>query len=501
MELSVNAILETIDDFFKESSTRTYRALVGLEPLPTRAALSALLGDVTHAETVAFVRELTASARLDATKKSRVERLLALLLELAARERLATDDDAIAAHLATRMPSLHGREWTLAEALRDGWTVSSLEGRGEVAAERARALSSAQARLQRRLDALAAAAPGLGCGSPRALVEAMQRREYAKAEPPAEALLEASQDPARDLTGFVLKRVEPTLKVTTARTIDLERALAAPWLYEVLRPEDLSHAVTRTLGDLGFHPNAFGRILVDSEVTPGRTPGAHLLQVEVPDQLRLVLTAAPGFDGYAGWLGAWGQAQLLAATPRSLPFIDRSVGDPALALAVRRLFESLLLDEGWLKRALRVTSAQSRELARVFAWRQLMALRDEAALLPVSRELLERGAGRGLADATGSAFERARFVQPEAGRGLLELEPLTARLTSLAAWAFEALLADVLRERFNEDWWRNPAAGRFLSNLAARGTADDAAAVAASLGRGTIELADASRRRVSVMGA
>ncbi|MDP3235297.1 MAG: hypothetical protein Q8N26_21125 [Myxococcales bacterium] len=501
MELSVNAILETIDDFLKESGTRTYRALVGLEPFTSSVELCALLGDVTHAEPVSFVRELTTSARIDATKKGRVERLLATLLELSARTRLAPHDDAISQVLRGKTISSNGRAWTLSEALRDGWTLTSPEGRAQLASERAAVLSSEHTVFARRVDALAEAAVTLGLGSARALVEAIERRQFSKAEPQAEALLQASADPARDLTSFVLKRVDPALKVTTARTIDLERALAAPWLFELLRQEDLPHAVTRTLSELGFHPNAFGKIQVDAEPTPGRTPGAHLLRLEVPDQLRLVFTAAPGFEGYTGWLGAWGEAQLLAATPRTLPFIDRSIGDGALALAVRKLFESLLLDEGWLKRAVRVTSAQAREIARLFAWRQVMELRHEAALVTVSRELLERGPVKAMIETASSAMSRARFVQPEGGRSLVDVAPLAPRLASLDAWALEAHLVHVMRERFNEDWWRNPAAGRFLTDLAARGTTDDATTVAASLGRSTLEFIDASRRRVVVMGA
>jgi hypothetical protein len=501
VELSVNSILETIDDFLKESGTRTYRALVGLEPFPSSVDLCALLGDMTHTEPVSFVRELTTSARIDPTKKGRVERLLATLLELSARTRLAPHDDAITQRLQGKTLASNGRTWTLQEALRDGWTLTSLEGRAQLASERSAALTNEHPLFARRVDALAEAGLDLGLGSARALVEAIERRQFSEAEPQAEALLETSEDPARDLTAFVLKRVDANLKVTTARTIDLERALAAPWLFEILRKEDLSHAVTRTLDELGFHPNAFGRILIDAESTPGRASGTHLLRVEVPDQLRLVLSAVPGFEGYTGWLGAWGEAQLLAATPRTLPFIDRSLGDRAVALAVRRLFESLLLDEGWLKRALRVTSPQAREIARLFAWRQVMELRDEAALLLVNRELLDRGAVNVMIEAANSAVARARFVQPERGRTLFDIAPLSPRMTSFDAWSLEAHLVHVMRERFNEDWWRNPAAGRFLSDLAARGTTDDAATVAVSLGRNTLDISDASRRRVVVMGA
>lgn len=500
VELSVNAILATVDDFLKEAGSRTHRALAGLDPLPTERQLLALLEDTTRPETIAFVRELSTSSRIDATKKGRVERLLAALLELAARDRLAPHEDAVNALLRSKTLVAGGRTWTLREALSDGWTPSTHEARVLVSTERSAVLWDEQPAFARRLEALSSAAPPLGLPSARALVEALHRRSFEKQEPKGEELLAQTGDAARDLTAFALKRLDPQLKPTTARSTDLARALEAPWFFEVLRKEDLSHAVTRTLSDLGFHPNAFGRILVDTE-SPARVLGAHLVRVEVPDQLRLILTATPGFGGYAGWLGAWGEAAFLSSTPRTLSFIDRAIGDGAVALSIRRLFESLLLDEGWLKRAVRATSAQAREVARLFAWRQLLSMRADAALLPVCREGLERGAVRALADGYVSAMERAHFVQAERGRFLVDLPPTAPMLPSLDAWALEAGLVHLLRERFNEDWWRNPAAGRFLTDLAARGATEDASAVAAFLGRSTLELTDASRRRVVVMGA
>ena len=54
----------------------------------------------------------------------------------------------------------------------------------------------------------------------------------------------------------------------------------------------------------------------------------------------------------------------------------------------------------------------------------------------------------------------------------------------LRAWQLEALLAASLRERFDEDWFRNPQCGRWLLDLFSRGQRDDAAALAgAVLGR------------------
>lgn len=498
VELSVNGILAAIDDFQREAGARDYRARSGLEPALTDSARSALLGEVTQPETVAFVRELSTSTRLDAVKKHRVERLLALVLELAVRARLASAADGCEAALAQTVTAA-GRTWRLDEALRDGWSLGSTEARSSLSKAVGATLWDSQAPFSRRLEALLESAPALGRSHARGLVEGLHRRTFDALLPMADELLRLSDDATRDLTGFVLKRLEPQLKLAAATEVDLERALAAPWTFELLRREDLSHAVARTLGDLGLHPSALGRIQVDSEARAGAQPS--LIRVEVPDQLRLVLPPGAGFEPYRRWLGLWAEAHWWAAVPRTLPFIDRVVGDAAVPLAVRRLFESLLLDEGWLKRALRVTSPQARELARVFAWRQLVELRVEASRLSTTKELLERGASRTVAEAFVSGSERASFVRSDKGRFLVELDPLAPGLTTLEAWGFEAALHTQVRERFNEDWWRNPAAGRFLGDLAARGVSDDVATWATTLGQSSRSPADAARRRVVVMGA
>ena len=49
----------------------------------------------------------------------------------------------------------------------------------------------------------------------------------------------------------------------------------------------------------------------------------------------------------------------------------------------------------------------------------------------------------------------------------------------LRAWQLQAVLAEALRERFDEDWWRNPRAGPWLvQQLFARGQRDLASELA-----------------------
>jgi hypothetical protein len=503
VELSVNGILAAVDDFLTVSGTQAYRTAAGLDPVSRRhSELFEAVADVTRPETTSFLRELVTSARIDATKKSRVERLLSLVVELSARRAMAPAKSQLDDLLLQKSLVAAGRTWTVDEAIQDAWALSTTEARAQLSAERSAGLWSAFSLFAGQVDALAETAQTRGFSSPTALVETVRGRSFATGISHGESALDHSRDAAFDVLAYALKRVDPHLKPDTARQPDLERALAAPWFFELLRKEDLWHVVTRVWSDLGFHPSAHGRILIDTDHRPGRTRFSTLAPVEVPDQIRLVLTAAPGFDGYAHWLGAWGEALFWAEVPKSLPFIDRVVGDAVVPLAIRKLFELLPTDELWLRRAAKLTSAQSREVARLFALRQLMELRREAALLPVTSDILSRGAVRSLADGYISSLERAVFVAPERGRLIIDIDVLAKGLVTLDAFALETHLMRTLRERFNEDWWRNPAAGRFLVALSSRGVAEDIKTVATSFGAPeALDVTDAARRLVLVMGA
>ena len=76
-------------------------------------------------------------------------------------------------------------------------------------------------------------------------------------------------------------------------------------------------------------------------------------------------------------------------------------------------------------------------------------------------------------------------------------------VVALDAWALEHVMHSTLTARFNEDFWRNPAAGRWLTDFAAKGQRDDAGVIATTLGAKSLEasLNAAAARRITVMGA
>lgn len=497
MQLSLTTLVEQLDDLFFERATREFRVASGVQrdapPIPE-------LPEVARLEAWQVTDEVLSSPRIDDAKRGRLvllkQHLARAYVEAqaldasCARERFERDHAFFAA----------ARTWTLTEARRELPRLASREHRVALAAELSSQLQAQESLVARWLDHVQAALGALQL-PPDAFVQQLHGREVQPRLDAAQAVLASTADAATDLLGYALKKLDPLLTPRAASEHDAERALLAPWLFESFRREDLTHAVGRCVADIGFSPNAEGRITVDSDARAGRDPRPRVCELRVPDQVRLLLTPDNGLDTFAGWLRAWGVALHRAHVARGRPVVERRLGDRAVIEACGLLFESFLLEEGWLKRYLRLTNHQAREAARIAAFRQLHQLRRTAALARYSQEALRRGSWSGLVDDYVPRLSTALGVEVTRGEALFAVDPFGDHLRALDAYALADTLRLVLRERFNEDFWRNPATGRWLTDLASRGQHDDAPAVVKGLGVEALSVAAAAAHRVSVMGA
>lgn len=497
VQLSLTTLVDQLDDLFSERATRAFRAASGLQrdvaPVPE-------LPEVARLEAFQVTSELLASPRVDEAKRARLVLLRRYLARAYLEAQTLEANAALQKFLHGHQFFAAGKTWTPREAMRELPRLSSRESRVTLSAELSTLLTAHEPLVARLLDGTMEAMAGLKL-SPSGFVEELAGRPLAPRLDAAKQTLALTADASLDLLGYALKKLDPMLTPRGAAGHDAERAALGPWLFEQFRREDLTHAVTRCLGDLGLSANAEGRITVDSELRPGRDASASCFELRVPDQIRLLLTPEMGFDAYAGWLSAWGIAIHRAHVGRALPFVERRLGDRSVFNAVGLLFESFLLDEGWLKRYLRLTAIQAREAARAFASRQLLQLRRAAGLALYSNEAISRGSWSSLADEYMPRMAGALGVEVPRGQTLFEIDVWGDRLVKLDAFALEHAMRGHLQERFNEDFWRNPATGRWIVDLASRGQRDDSPVVARLYGVEALSVSGAALHRVGVMGA
>lgn len=500
MEISINALVEQVDEFLYERAALLYRYQAGLSSELPLSKVHERYPELGRIETFQRVRELLANPRIDGQRKVGLKLLLHFLGDNLESVRTASPDEIIAQLIATAPVDAGGSDTLpLGEAIARLPDEPHRDRRDLLERESSQLLWERQAAWARRVEAAMHLAEELKASSYPALREELTGVAIAPLVVSAEKALKATQDPWRDLLGYALRRLDENIK-ERGHLHDAKRAAQAPWMMELFRREDLFPAVTRWLTDLGLDPNGGGRLSFDAEDREGKRTGAFVAELRVPDELRLVALPRPGFEGYAEVLRAFGRGLHHANTSRTAPLLERRLGDAAVPRAIAALFENVLLDEQWHKRYLKVPTAQAREAARLFAFRQMLRFRRKAALLPYALELYRRGPNVAMAEEYQSRMQATLSVAVPRERFLYDVRPMLLMVSVLRSWALEAVLLTRARERFNEDWWRNPATGRWLKELSQRGQRDDAAEIARQLGA-ELTLEAAGARLVKVMGA
>jgi hypothetical protein len=157
----------------------------------------------------------------------------------------------------------------------------------------------------------------------------------------------------------------------------------------------------------------------------------------------------------------------------SLPFEFRHLGDNSVTEGFAFLFEHLTEDPAWLAATLGVDDA--RDYVGYTKASKLLFLRRYAAKLAYEVEL--HGGQRPLAEMPalyGRLLGDAVAVDWPTRTWLSDVDPGYYAANYLRAWAFETHLRKLLRDRFGETWFAEPAAGEQLREIWREGQRLDA---------------------------
>ncbi|SEK31468.1 hypothetical protein SAMN05444354_101261 [Stigmatella aurantiaca] len=504
MDRPVHSVRARLDDFLAELANLHYRHGAGLSPELPVAPLHASFPELSAEDTFAAATEALEKVR--AKGEPLGVRRLQLLRELIAgqaEEALAARDvEAIARLEAQACLTVHDQTLSFGEALAQ---LPHEPNRGRRALlERAvgNFLWGEKGRYGARREAALRTSEHLGAKDYPTLREDVSGIALGKLVEAANQTLRATEDAYRDVLGYVLHKVEPTLDPLPggdARRHDLQAGLQAPWLDPLFLRESLTPAVMRWLNEWNLPPTAQGRIRIDDEPRPGKARRPFVAAVRVPGEVRLVLQPRGGLGALGDLLHESGHAQHLAHVGEALPLELRRLGDASVTEAFAALTERLLLSPEWFKRYLQLPTALARDVARIAAFQALAVLRRHCAKLSYEVSLFTRGPSEERAEEYAAGQRRALFVEPHPGFFLFDVDPQLYSARYLRAWALETRLTGWLIERFNEDFWRNPSASTWLKGLFARGGTDDAETLAQEISGTPLALPEAGARLVTIL--
>ncbi len=253
--------------------------------------------------------------------------------------------------------------------------------------------------------------------------------------------------------------------------------------YDRLFPADRLLPSARAIcAGAGLDLESEGRVRLDLEPRPRKSPRAFCASVRVPEEVYLVIRPRGGHEDYRAFWHELGHALHFANVDGASPFEARRLGDNSVTEGYAMLFDHLLMDPAFLADALGGGEGDYGEFIGHIALFELFMLRRYAAKIDYELslhrgpELAGREAlyARKLGEATLVAYPPESFLD--------DVDPFFYCANYLRAWMLQAQLGEGLRSRFGRRWWRERRAGAFLKELWRAGQAEDGDALSRRLG-------------------
>ncbi len=480
MGLTVGEIRDRAERFRAALVDEIYEVRAGRKSWPERAPLYESQTILSFDDTIPVIeRELAAA---EAEEERRLRRLRQWAAEHHVRAANASLDDEYAYWVSTSTMRVGEVDLPMRQAAA---LVEATDGRAE-----RRLLDDARNELLEgviplqldRLSRWREAAEELGYGRYREASERLAGINLEGLLHEARRLVVETEDAYRDHLSFQL-RSRLDLGPDEAEGHDADWLGRMNWLDGSWEEGSLVRVVSRDLTDIGLPLRIAGRVTVEHETFPGPGMTACCAPIVVPDRISLLVTPTVTQPGCTALLSEIGKTLHWAYTDGHLPFEYRAVGDLSVVEAHGALFAGLARSRPWTRRVRGFGEEQLNEYLRLAGFVDLYELRRSVGQLQFDLELAgsERPEAMGprwaelLHEATGLRFDSRAYLE-RLGQRFGVARRIRSRMLA-------SQLQRELREKFDEDWYRNPRTGPFLGDWFAEGLRCSAVELAARLGQ------------------
>jgi len=254
--------------------------------------------------------------------------------------------------------------------------------------------------------------------------------------------------------------------------------------------------IRRQVEEMGIDPTAEGRIVFDIGEREGKRSRAFCSPVRVPEEVYLVLRPHGGQSDYNTMLHELGHALHFAYARGDYPFEYRWLGDNSVTESYAMLFDHRMQDKGWLTRYTLLEKKRVGKFLRTAGFEELHFLRRYCAKLLYERTLYSGEVPWAqLPDLYVTLLSGATGFEYQPADAFVDVDPRFYSARYLRAWQLQSVLDEHLVGRFDDDWYRNPRAGRWLvGELLAEGQRENAEEVAGRTGASGLSFAPLERK-------
>jgi len=284
------------------------------------------------------------------------------------------------------------------------------------------------------------------------------------------------------LRWFLLNRME--LKIGNAKSQDLYYLFNNYELKANFIKTDLASLSKRFLDKMSLQIGE--NIFMDLERRTSKISESFCTPIEVPNKIILSIYPIGGVEDYESLLNELGKALSFRYSETDDYFEFKRLRENTYLEIFAQLFKNLIYQPKWLKKYLSVDV--NSDFLEFLYLKHLMGIRrycgeilyvssiEEENIKPDSENLRE-------------LLKIAILANINEHEYLTDIQQLSHSVFSFRASLIEAGFRMYLRERFDEEWWREGRTGDLLINLWRRGGRIDSSEIANSFGKGDLDTA------------
>jgi hypothetical protein len=276
--------------------------------------------------------------------------------------------------------------------------------------------------------------------------------------------LEDTDAAYRELLAWFLPRLAD-VSLDEASWADAKRLVRAQPFDPLFPGSDMVPRIRAKMGSMGLDPLAAGRIRIDLRPDLEEIGGADCHPLRVPELIALTVAPRGGRADYSAFLHQLGYALHRAYTSPELPMEFRWLGDDSVSLGYALTFQGLLATPAWMGRVHRLSKDPLRDYLRFATLVDLLRVRTWIARLHYELAFHDAADTQARREAYVELLSGATGLRHDPREYLGAMEPGFRVARRLRAAQLHGVLAEHLRDRFDEDWFRNPGTGPALTGL------------------------------------
>jgi len=276
--------------------------------------------------------------------------------------------------------------------------------------------------------------------------------------------LKKSEDMYIDvLSHFAKKKLN--LKISDLKKHDLSYILRGKEFDKFFPKTGLINKMSKFVSEMGIDINAGNNIIFDLDVREKKSPRAFCSPVKIPNEVYLVIYPRGGEDDYSSFLHELGHALHYANIHNNIGFEYKWYGDNSVTEGYAMNLDHLTINPLWMKRILGVDPKKSKDYFVHRNFYELMMMRRYAGKLDYELKLAKADSLKDMSELYSQTLTDATKVHYSGINYLEDVDGYFYVARYLRAWMFQANLSDCMKNKFNEDWFLNPGAGKFLTEL------------------------------------